>query len=152
MISNAEGQRLKAEAPEPIARCKWCIERLGRERYRVDGVWEGIFSPAHFFGDAEFTDGICPECLALKKAEAREFHSRGGTVAVRQAHILKVAGSNPAPATISAGGAVKFRPIIEGGPLLRAARRLFPFLRQRNHRGHRLGRFLAVSNAVQRLT
>jgi hypothetical protein len=43
-----------------VARCRWCIERLGCERYRLAGVWQvGLGVP---FTDARFTDDICPEC------------------------------------------------------------------------------------------
>lgn len=49
-----------AEQQAPVARCKWCIKRIGNERYRFMGVWQnGLCVPlAH----TDFTDAICPDC------------------------------------------------------------------------------------------
>ena len=41
-----------------LARCLWCVARVGKERLRIDGVWQhdaGCHVPV--------TDGICPECM-----------------------------------------------------------------------------------------
>jgi len=54
-----------------IARCKWCVNRIGGARYRLDGVWQTVFSIHHFVGDGQFTDGICPECKAAILAIGR---------------------------------------------------------------------------------
>jgi len=49
-----------------VRRCLWCRARSGRERYFLSGEWTSIFSPYHFFGDVNFTDGLCPECFAVE--------------------------------------------------------------------------------------
>ena len=58
-----------ATPTELIARCKWCVARIGKERYRFLGVWhDGLCVPlAH----TTFTDGICPECLEIEKATVK---------------------------------------------------------------------------------
>jgi hypothetical protein len=52
-----------------IPRCKWCIARIGKPSYRVDGEWQAVFSVHHLLGDVNFSDGICPDCLTLEKAK-----------------------------------------------------------------------------------
>lgn len=52
-----------------IPRCKWCIARIGKPSYRVDGEWQTVFSVHHLLGDVNFSDGICPDCLTLEKAK-----------------------------------------------------------------------------------
>lgn len=54
------------EPRELIARCKWCVKRIGKERFRFFGAWhDGLCVPISSAYD--FTDGICTECLALEK-------------------------------------------------------------------------------------
>lgn len=84
--------------PKLVTRCKWCIERIGHERYFLDGVWEGVFEPHRFFGQAAFSDGICPECLNDELSKLDEMRDR--SVVDQEPHKLPVAGSIPAPATI----------------------------------------------------
>jgi hypothetical protein len=51
---------LPPDEVQPTARCKWCIERIGGERYRFLGAWHnGLCVP---LTHCDFTDTICPEC------------------------------------------------------------------------------------------
>jgi hypothetical protein len=62
--------------PILIARCKWCVKRIGRPRYRIKGEWKSLaywgtleyeeYSGADFSVGNPFTDGICPECYELQ--------------------------------------------------------------------------------------
>jgi hypothetical protein len=57
---NAETQVQSFQAHMSPARCRWCIERTGAERYRFMGVWQaGLCVPLKH---TTFTDTICPEC------------------------------------------------------------------------------------------
>jgi hypothetical protein len=57
---------------EPIRRCKWCIARIGESRYFILGEWQTVPDERHFFGDAQFTDGICKSCFDRQMAELKE--------------------------------------------------------------------------------
>ena len=52
-----------------IRRCRWCRERTGQPRYFFRGEWIYVPHQKHLFGDAQFTDGICPECFAHETAK-----------------------------------------------------------------------------------
>ena len=56
-------------AIEPVRRCKWCENRIGQFTYFVDGEWQVVPNPIHLFGDAPYTDGMCPDCLAAETAK-----------------------------------------------------------------------------------
>ena len=51
-----------------IRRCKWCIARIGAARHFIDDEWQQVF-PVAKIDNAEFTDGICPECATKMKEE-----------------------------------------------------------------------------------
>ena len=51
-----------------IARCKWCISRIGEESVRIDNVWRKISTT--IIGDESdciYTDTICPVCFEIEK-------------------------------------------------------------------------------------
>ena len=51
-------------AEETITRCKWCVNRIGTASYLLKGGWTAqICLP---FVHANYTDGICPDCLAVE--------------------------------------------------------------------------------------
>jgi hypothetical protein len=61
MSMTEQGLSLVTSSPTRlmIARCLWCVQRVGKERLRIDGVWQhdaGCRVPE--------TDGICPECMS----------------------------------------------------------------------------------------
>ena len=66
----------KAEASPPVRRCKWCIARTGAATYFEDGDWIHEPNPIHYFGTAEFTDGICPDCLAGEMAKIKRLNQK----------------------------------------------------------------------------
>jgi hypothetical protein len=60
------------EEVKPVRRCKWCIKRTGAATYWHDGEWVHLPNPIHFFGTAEFTDGICETCMDIELARISE--------------------------------------------------------------------------------
>lgn len=59
-------------AADLISRCKWCIKRIGHPRYRTGEHWTDNYP---FLNKDltlyDFTDGICPDCLAVEKAKIK---------------------------------------------------------------------------------
>lgn len=160
---------MSTNSTQQVKRCKWCIIKVGHERYEVGTEWLPHFFTANLHAEIIFTDGICSDCSALWRNELRD-----RSVADREAHILEVPGSIPGPATSfharlglgqvapSADGSC-VAPKVSRRPLLSAAlhrvlqfisrrrrssseRRRFYFFRRRNGRGYRLGKFLSLSH------
>ena len=58
-----------AADPVLVRRCKWCIKRTGAATYWHDGDWIHLPNPIHFFGSANFTDGVCEACANAELAK-----------------------------------------------------------------------------------
>lgn len=61
-------------APVLIRRCKWCVGRIGRPSYYLDGQWR----PAENLPEGDFTDGICPDCFARQTRRLQCRPAKGG--------------------------------------------------------------------------
>lgn len=61
-------------AASSVARCKWCVARVGHPRFRLDGTWYDDMT-SEVSESGRITDGICPECL---DAEKRKLAQRKG--------------------------------------------------------------------------
>ena len=60
-----------------VRRCRWCEQRTGAARY-FDGVdWIHQPNPVHYFGSAQFSDSICPECAEVMAGELRRLNLSG---------------------------------------------------------------------------
>ena len=69
-------ENLEPPASPPARRCKWCIARTGAATYFDGQEWIHLASPAHYFGPAQFTDGICPACLAVEMANIKKLNQK----------------------------------------------------------------------------
>lgn len=69
---NAKAQSTQRREGELVRRCLWCVQSIRMPSYYVGGTWQTVISPARFFGaDAQFTDGICPECAVLEQRKVK---------------------------------------------------------------------------------
>ena len=58
-----------------IRRCRWCELRTGKPSYFVNDEWQPVLHPQKLFGDeAQFTDGICPDCHANEIAKLNKLN------------------------------------------------------------------------------
>ena len=150
-----------SQPAELVRRCRWCELRIGATRYFLDGVWERVFSVPHFFGyNPIFTDGICPECLAVEKAKltspqgapGEEFHPRREdaerTGRVGSPRMTVAAGCRPISCAAPAGvtSVAGWRSLVIWVSRLRRY-----FLPVRNLRAHRLAFLLNVSPQFHKL-
>lgn len=131
-----------------VRRCRWCELSLGHARYFVAGVWEGVFSPVHFFGEAKFTDGLCPECFQaerLKWIKATESISPGARLGEQTCPVGGSRDPQSGRRPLLSVALVRVLSVTSWRILVSTwVRRLFcPAV---NARGHRLGRWLAVSH------